>query len=175
MDDRVKIVFGDITTQQVDAIVNAANNSLLGGGGVDGAIHSAAGPELLEECRHLNGCQTGDAKLTSGHRLHASWIIHTVGPVWHGGTRLEDKLLASCYRNCFRLAKQYSIRTIAFPAISTGIYGYPMKLATEIALSETRSFLNRDDCLDRVLFVGYSRMTYQVYDDVAFKIWPNDP
>jgi O-acetyl-ADP-ribose deacetylase (regulator of RNase III) len=138
--DRIKIVEGDITRQVVDAIVNAANTTLLGGGGVDGAIHRAAGTELLEECRTLGGCPVGEAKMTKGYLLPARWVIHTVGPVWHGGGQGEDGLLASCYRHCFELVEKHGIRSIAFPAISTGAFGFPLERATRIDGRETSSF-----------------------------------
>jgi len=150
-----EVVAGDITKLAVDAIVNAANSSLLGGGGVDGAIHRAAGPELLAACRLLGGCKTGDAKITPGFRLPAKYVIHTVGPVWRGGTKGEPELLASCYRRSIELAIENGLRTIAFPAISCGIYGYPIDAAADIAIGETKRLLANGDDLDRVLFVAF--------------------
>jgi len=138
---KIAVVEGDITRQLVDAIVNAANTSLLGGGGVDGAIHRAAGSGLLEECRRLNGCKTGDAKITKGYNLPTKWVIHTVGPIWQDGNRGEDELLASCYRRCLELAEQNEIRTIAFPAISTGAFSFPLERATRIAVTQVKNFL----------------------------------
>ncbi len=163
MRDRTRLVPGDITTLEVDAIVNAANSSLLGGGGVDGAIHTAAGPELLAECRTLGGCPTGDAKITRGYRLPARHVIHTVGPVWQGGGSNEDDLLANCYRNSLELAASRALRTIAFPAISTGVYGFPIERATRTALREVADFLDGDDTIEEVIFVCHSDADYPVY------------
>lgn len=165
MDQRVQIIEGDITKQKVDAIVNAANNSLLGGGGVDGAIHRAAGPELLEETRKIGGCPTGEARVSKGYRLHAKWIIHTVGPVWAGGHKNEETLLAGCYRNSLRAAEDLGIESIAFPAISTGVYGFPMIRATEIALSETKKFLETSKGLTKVVFVCFGNEALKAYRD----------
>ena len=161
--DRIEVVEGDITQQKVDAIVNAANSSLLGGGGVDGAIHRAAGPGLLEECRKLNGCATGEAKITRGYNLPARWVIHTVGPIWRGGNNGEDELLASCYQSCFALAVQHDLRTIAFPAISTGAYGFPLERATRIAVDEAKRFLEGNATVEKVIFVCFGRRAYDSY------------
>ncbi|MCX6120782.1 MAG: O-acetyl-ADP-ribose deacetylase [Ignavibacteriales bacterium] len=163
MPSRLSIVQGDITTQVVDAIVNAANNSLLGGGGVDGAIHHAAGPNLLEECRTLGGCETGGAKITKGYNLSVKFVIHTVGPIWQGGDHHEDKLLASCYRNCFALARKHHIGTIAFPSISTGVYRFPVERASRLALREIIQELETNTNLKRVIIVCFDRGTYETY------------
>jgi O-acetyl-ADP-ribose deacetylase (regulator of RNase III) len=160
---RITVIEGDITKQSVDAIVNAANTTLLGGGGVDGAIHRAAGPRLVEECRKLGGCSTGQAKITSGHNLPAKWVIHTVGPVWQGGGRGEDELLASCYRRSLALAMEKGVRTIAFPAISTGIYGFPLERATAIAVREVTAFLEKNPWPEKVFFVCFGRSAYECY------------
>ncbi len=163
MQNRIEILQGDITVQKVDAIVNAANNSLLGGGGVDGAIHRAAGPRLLEECRGLGGCPTGSAKRTKGYNLPAKWVIHTVGPVWKGGGRGEDRLLADCYRNSLKVARDSDIRTIAFPSISTGVYGFPVGRASRIALKEIHQHLEQNLMPEKVLMVCFDTNTYQSY------------
>ncbi len=162
--ERIEIVDGDITTLNVDAIVNAANTSLLGGGGVDGAIHRAAGPELLAECRKTGGCPAGEARITRGCNLPARFIIHTVGPVWHGGRGGEKDLLAACYRNCFRLAHEYDLKSMAFPAISTGAYRFPPELAADIAVKETCRALMEYPEIIRVYFVCFSQATRTAYE-----------
>jgi O-acetyl-ADP-ribose deacetylase (regulator of RNase III) len=161
--ERVSVVEGDITRLEVDAIVNAANETLLGGGGVDGAIHRAAGPGLLEECRRLGGCPTGAARITGGHDLPAVHVIHTVGPVWHGGDAGEPELLASCYRESLRLAAEHRLASIAFPAISTGVYGYPLRAATGIAIDTVLEFLSASEYPHRVIFCCFSARDAEVY------------
>ena len=163
MKNRIEIHKGDITKLKVDAIVNAANSSLLGGGGVDGAIHRAAGPELLEFNRKLGGCKTGDAKISPGFNLPAKYVIHTVGPVWNGGKDNEDNLLASCHKNSLRLAVENKIKTIAFPAISTGVYRFPLERATKIAVTEIKKFIEKNESIEKVIFVCFDEETYSVY------------
>jgi len=171
MVDRLAIVDGDITKLEVDAIVNAANTTLLGGGGVDGAIHLAAGPELLQECRKLGGCPTGQAKITNGYHLPARWVIHTVGPVWQGGTHGENDLLASCYRSCLQLAQEHGIRSLAFPAISTGAYGFPLEAATRIALQETKKFFEQNHSVEKVVMVCFGERALKTYEKVAAQVF----
>jgi len=171
MATEVEIVEGDITKQQVDAIVNAANTSLLGGGGVDGAIHRAAGPELLEETRRIGGCPTGEARVSKGYRLPAEWVVHTVGPVWRGGGRNEEGQLASCYRSSLEAAVDVGARTIAFPGISTGAYGFPLERATEIAVEETKRFLDQKPPLDKVVFVCFGNRALETYREVYGRVF----
>jgi O-acetyl-ADP-ribose deacetylase len=163
MGGEIEILRGDITKLDVDAIVNAANTTLLGGAGVDGAIHRAAGPELLAECRTLGGCRPGEAKITRGYRLPARFVIHTVGPVWHGGKHDEPRILANCHRNSLQLAVKNEIKTIAFPAISCGAYGYPVEEAAQIALETTREFLATSDNIQKVIFVVWGEDVYDAY------------
>jgi O-acetyl-ADP-ribose deacetylase (regulator of RNase III) len=161
--ERIEIVQGDITRLKVDAIVNAANTTLLGGGGVDGAIHRASGPELLAECRKLGGCPTGEAKITRGYKLPAKWVIHTAGPVWRGGNHHEDELLAECYRNSLALARRHEAKSVAFPAISTGAYGFPAERASQIALREIKQFLEANDTPERVIVVCFDTHAGDTY------------
>jgi O-acetyl-ADP-ribose deacetylase len=161
----IEIMQRDITQLSVDAIVNAANQSLLGGGGVDGAIHRAAGPELLKECKTLNGCKTGDAKITRGYNLPAKYVIHTVGPVWHGGEKDEENLLESCYRRCMEIAKGNNLKIIAFPNISTGVYHFPKIIAAGIAIREIKKFLKNPGCIEKVIFVCFDEENYSIYKE----------
>ena len=166
MHDRIELHRGDITKLHVDAIVNAANSSLLGGGGVDGAIHRAAGPELLKECKTLNGCPTGEAKITKGYLLHSKYVIHTVGPVWKGGNKNEANLLLSCYQNSLRIAKRLKLKSVAFPNISTGIYGYPKKEAAKIAIDSTIKFLTSSPFPEKVIFVIFDEENLYIYEEI---------
>ena len=166
---KIEIARGDITKLEVDAIVNAANTTLLGGGGVDGAIHRAAGPELLAECRTLDGCEPGEAKVSRGYRLQARFVIHTVGPIWRGGEHEEAATLANCYRNSLRLAVENGIKTIAFPAVSCGAYGYPIQAAARIAMDTTREFLANTDKLDKVIFVLWGEEIYKAWRKASEK------
>jgi O-acetyl-ADP-ribose deacetylase (regulator of RNase III) len=172
MPGRIELIRGDITTLAVDAIVNAANNTLLGGGGVDGAIHRAAGPELVVECATLGGCETGEAKITKGYKLPARHVIHTVGPVWHGGGKGEPALLRRAYRSCFRVAHANGLTSIAFPAISAGVYGYPMEAACAIALDEAKSALALYPELERVVFVTFSDGALAIYQRQLGEVFP---
>jgi len=162
---RLSIVKGDIVKAKTDAIVNAANTSLLGGGGVDGAIHRAAGPELLAECETLHGCPTGEAKITKGYKLKAKYVIHTPGPIWRGGKWGEEELLANCYRNSLALAKENGVKTIAFPSISTGVYRFPVELAAKIAVKEILEFLEQEDSMEQVILVCFDDRTKEAYLD----------
>ncbi len=168
MSERIAIVKGDITRQKVDAIVNAANNSLRGGGGVDGAIHRTAGPELLSECETLGGCKTGDAKITKGYNLPAKWVIHTVGPIWKGGDSGEDELLVRCYQRSLELAEQYAIKTIAFPSISTGAYRFPVKRASLIAIGQIKKFLAQNKTIEKIIIVCFGKEVYECYINSDF-------
>lgn len=163
--DKIELIRGDITKLTVDAIVNAANTSLLGGGGVDGAIHRAAGSELLAECRLLNGCKTGEAKITKGYNLPAKYVIHTVGPVWNGGNRSEASLLEACYKNSLSLAASHNIKTIAFPNISTGVYGYPKTQAADIAITTVKKWLSNNQGVSNVYFVVFDEENYRIYEE----------
>ncbi len=167
---RLSIVKGDIVKMKTDAIVNAANTSLLGGGGVDGAIHRAAGPELLAECETLNGCRTGEAKITKGYKLKAKYVIHTPGPIWRGGKWGEAELLANCYKNCLALAKENGVKTIAFPSISTGVYRFPVEQAAKIAVGEILNGLNNDDSIEQVTIVCFDDKTKEVYLDALAEL-----
>ena len=174
MPGNIKVFQDDITKQKVDAIVNAANNSLLGGGGVDGAIHRAAGSELLEECRKLRGCPTGEAKITRGYNLSAKWVIHTVGPIWRGGFNKEDEYLISCYQNCFALAEKFKLQSMAFPAISTGAYRFPLDTAARIALSTVIDYVKSTKTIKTVRFVLFGETAYKAYETTLHHLCAED-
>ncbi|MBU8893945.1 MAG: O-acetyl-ADP-ribose deacetylase [Bacteroidales bacterium] len=167
---QIELVKGDITKMEVEAIVNAANKSLLGGGGVDGAIHRASGPELLDECRALNGCETGEAKITRSYNLPAKYIIHTVGPVWNGGTKNEPQLLTNCYKNSLQIALDKKLATVAFPNISTGVYGFPKEMAADIAIRTVNNFLNQSKKIKSVYFVCFDEENYNLYKEKLIKL-----
>lgn len=167
---KIEIIQGDITILGIDAIVNAANESLLGGGGVDGAIHRAAGPRLLEECRKLNGCKTGEAKITISGNLNAKYVIHTVGPIWRGGNNNEDRLLQSCYQKSLELAEANNCRSIAFPAISTGVYGFPFDRASRIAYETVRNYLTKSNNFEKVIFVLFGEIDYNDFINISSKL-----
>ncbi len=169
--EKIEVIDDDITRQRVDAIVNAANSSLLGGGGVDGAIHRAAGPQLLAECRTLGGCPTGQARITKGYNLPAKYVIHTVGPVWGGGAHNEDQLLKNCYHNALKLAIEHDIHTIAFPSISTGIYGFPIERASRIAVNTVKTILEQEQRIEKVYFVCFGQHDYQIYQNTVQKVF----
>jgi len=162
----IEIFHGDITTLSVDAIVNAANSSLLGGGGVDGAIHRAAGPGLLQECKSLGGCLTGEAKITSGYNLPAKFVIHTVGPVWKGGNNNEEELLANCYRSCLRIAENMKLKSLAFPNISTGVYGFPKERAASVAIREVKDFFSKDRKIEKIIFAIFDTENLKIYKEL---------
>ena len=168
MNNNLEVHLGDITKLEIDAIVNAANNSLLGGGGVDGAIHQAAGKELLEECRKLGGCETGDAKLTKGYNLPTRYVIHTVGPIWYGGEKGEPELLARCYRRCFEIARTNKFNSLAFPCISAGVYGYPKELAAQMAV-QVATEEQAKDSISKVIFCCYGQDNYDIYQEILAK------
>lgn len=172
METKVELIKGDITQLKVDAIVNAANKTLLGGGGVDGAIHRAAGPELLEECKKLGGCETGEAKITKGYKLPAKYVIHTVGPIWHGGGNKEEELLANCYRDSLELAKKNKLKSIAFPSISTGAYRFPIEKACPIAFRAVREFLDKNPFVfEKIIFVLFSDRDFDIYNEAYPNYW----
>ena len=162
----IRVLKGDITKLEVDAIVNAANRSLLGGGGVDGAIHRAAGSKLLEECITLNGCETGQSKITNGYNLPAKYVIHTVGPVWYGGNKNERDLLKSCYNTSLNLAKEYAIKSVAFPAISCGVYHFPLEDACKIASDTVKEFISQNDCFDKIIFIDINDSIVEIYKNI---------